>query len=162
MTSDHGKKSHRRLVLAAVLAAISILTWSPPSGAQEIAGVVRSFQGSASVTRGDVVLPVTPGMKLHVGDVVSTGSDSSLGMIFRDDSTLSLGPDSSLVVREFLFSPADHKLGLVARLTRGTMAYLSGVLGKLAPEAVRFETPVATIGIRGTRFAVKAGEALSR
>jgi len=74
------------------------------------------------------------------------------------DTAIALGPDSSLVIREFLFSPAEHRLGLVARLTQGTMAYLSGVLGKLAPEAVRFETPVATIGIRGTRFAVKAGE----
>ncbi len=38
------------------------------------------------------------------------------------------------------------------------MAYISGLIGKLAPESARFETPVATIGIRGTRFAVKVGE----
>jgi hypothetical protein len=42
------------------------------------------------------------------------------------------------------------------------MAYISGLIGKLAPESVRFETPVASIGIRGTCFAVKAGEPASR
>jgi hypothetical protein len=38
------------------------------------------------------------------------------------------------------------------------MAYLSGLIGKLSPESARFETPVASIGIRGTRFAVKTDE----
>jgi len=148
--------------VAALLLTGSILAWGLPSAAGEIAGVVRSSQGSVTVTRGEEVFPAKPGVRLIVGDLLSTGSDGSMGVIFRDDSTLSLGPDSSLVLREFLFSPADRKLGLVASLTRGTMAYLSGLLGKLAPETVRFETPVATIGIRGTRFAVKAGEPSSR
>lgn len=158
MTSGNRKPASRRRIVAVLIVALSILAWGLPSSAQEIAGVVQSSQGSATVTRGGQETPADPGMKLQVGDVLATGSNGSLGVIFRDDSTLSLGPDSSLVVREFLFSPAEHRLGLVARLTKGTMAYLSGVLGKLAPEAVRFETPVATIGIRGTRFAVKAGE----
>ena len=41
------------------------------------------------------------------------------------------------------------------------MAYLTGLIGKLAPEKARFETPTATIGIRGTHFAVMAGDPLS-
>jgi hypothetical protein len=49
-------------------------------------------------------------------------------------------------------------MSLIARLAKGTMAYMSGIIGKLAPESVRFETPVATIGIRGTCFVVNAGE----
>jgi hypothetical protein len=43
-------------------------------------------------------------------------------------------------------------------LSRGTLSYLSGLIGKLAPESARFETPVASIGIRGTRFAMKVDE----
>jgi hypothetical protein len=38
------------------------------------------------------------------------------------------------------------------------MAYLSGLIGKLSPESVRIETPTASIGVRGTHFAVKAGD----
>ncbi|HZW37076.1 MAG TPA: FecR family protein, partial [Candidatus Deferrimicrobiaceae bacterium] len=92
------------------------------------------------------------------GDTLGTGRDGSMGVIFRDNSTLSLGPDSSLVIKTFLFSPAEGKLGLWVRISRGTMAYLSGLIGKLAPASARFETPVASIGIRGTRFAVKVDE----
>ena len=89
-------------------------------------------------------------------------SATSLGVILRDDSSLSIGPGSRLVLRSFRFSPSEEKFDLVARITRGTMAYLSGLIGKLAPEKARFETPTATIGIRGTRFAVKVREPSSR
>ena len=45
-------------------------------------------------------------------------------------------------------------MSIITRLLKGTSAYLSGIIGKLSPESVRFETPVASIGIRGTKFAV--------
>jgi hypothetical protein len=116
--------------------------------AQETIGVVRNTTGEATITRGDQVLPAVPGMKLIAGDTLGTGSDGTLGVILRDNSTLSLGPGSNLEIQEFLFSPSEGKLGLLARITRGTMAYLSGLIGKLAPESARFETPTASIGIR--------------
>ncbi len=162
MTSHPRKSANRYPRTAAVFATLAILVFALPSAAAEVAAVVHSSEGKATVTRGEKSFPVKPGMKLMVHDAVSTGPDGSVGVVFRDDSTLSLGPDSRIVLREFLFSPSERKLGLVARLTQGTMAYLSGLLGKLAPEKVRFETPVATIGIRGTRFAVRAGEPATR
>jgi hypothetical protein len=150
----------------ALFVAILLVTFFVPTlghaAADGTIGVVRTSAGSATVTRGGVVLPATTGTRIHAGDTLSTGSDGSLGVILRDDSSLSLGPESSLVLRDFLFSPSEGKLGLLVRLSRGTMAYLSGLIGKLAPEKARFETPVATIGIRGTCFAVMAGEAPSR
>jgi len=60
-----------------------------------------------------------------------------------------------LAINEFQFSPAEGKLSIVTRLLKGTSAYVSGIIGKLSPKSVRFETPVANIGIRGTKFAVK-------
>jgi hypothetical protein len=119
-------------------------------------GVVTRSKGDATVSRGGKAFRAEAGTRLQAGDILATGRDGSMGVILRDDSTLSLGPDSTLAVEKFLFSPADGKYGLLARLSRGTMAYLSGLIGKLAPEKARFETPVASIGIRGTRFAVKA------
>ncbi len=149
------------LFVAIVLAAISI----PARGHADTdgtIGVVRNFAGSAILTRGGNVLPATTGTRLHVGDTLATGPDGSLGVILRDDSTLSLGPSSSLVLQDFVFSPNEGKLGLWVRLSKGTMAYLSGLIGKLAPEKARFDTPLATIGIRGTHFAVKAADPAPR
>ncbi|MGZ8463750.1 MAG: FecR family protein [Candidatus Deferrimicrobiaceae bacterium] len=147
---------------ALLLGALCLLANAGASVAGDTIGVVRIASGVATVARGDKTLPAAPGLKLQVGDTLGTGRDGSLGVILRDDSVLSIGPGSRLVLRSFLFSPSEEKFDLVARITRGTMAYLSGLIGKLAPENARFETPTATIGIRGTRFAVKVGEPSAR
>jgi len=149
------------LFVAILLAAVSIPVWGH-AGADGTIGVVRNSVGSATVTRGGNVLPAPTGTRLRAGDTLGTGPDGSLGILLRDNSSLSLGPSSSFVLREFLFSPAEGQFSLLVRLTKGTMAYLSGLIGKLAPEKARFETPTATIGIRGTHFAVMAGEPVSQ
>ena len=162
MTSKRSGAMKHKLSIAILLVTISVLTTGLSAAAQETIGIVRTSEGKATVTRGGKVIPAEEGTKLLVGDTLGTGSDGSLGVILRDNSTLSLGPESSFVIQKFLFSPAEGKLGLMARLTKGTMAYLSGLIGKLAPESVRFETPTASIGVRGTHFAVKTGEFASQ
>ena len=149
------------LFVAILLAAILVPTWGH-ANADGTIGVVRNSEGSATVTRGGNVLPATTGTRLHTGDTLGTGPDGSLGVILRDNSSLSLGPSSSLVLQDFLFSPSEGKFSLLVHISKGTMAYLSGLIGKLAPEKARFETPTATIGIRGTHFAVKVGETVPR
>ena len=145
-----------------LLSALCLPTVAGAADAGETIGMVRTVSGDAAVTRGETSLPADPGLKLMVGDTLVTGRDGSIGVILRDDSSLSIGPGSHLVLRSFQFSPPEGKFDLVAQISRGTMAYLSGLIGKLAPEKVRIETPTATIGIRGTRFAVKVGEPSDR
>lgn len=152
----------RILFITILLASISIpaLTWSAVEAVQvqDVIGIVRMSEGEASINRGTRVLPAFVGSKLKTGDVLTTGPGGSVGVTLRDNSSLSIGPQSSISLQDFLFAPAEGKLSLVARLAKGTMAYMSGIIGKLSPESVRFETPVSTIGIRGTFFVVNAGE----
>ena len=147
---------------ALLLSALCILPAADAAFAGDPIGVVRTASGAATVTRGEKTLPAVPGLKIMAGDTLGTGRDGSLGVILRDDSSLSIGPESRLVLRSFRFEPLEGKFDLVARITRGTMAYLSGLIGKMAPGKARFETPTATIGIRGTRFAVKVGDSSAR
>jgi len=146
-----------------LLSALLLLTFAilPPdisAADPDTIGIVRTLEGQATFTRRGQISPAVVGTKLQVEDTLMTGPNGSMGVILRDNSTLSIGPNSSLVIRNFLFSPAEGKLGLLVRLSRGTMAYLSGLIGKLAPESALFETPVGSIGIRGTRFAVKVDD----
>jgi hypothetical protein len=145
-----------------LLAALCLPAVAGTAIAGETIGIVRAVSGDATVIRGEKSLPAAPGLKIMVGDTLVTGRDGTVGVILRDDSSLSVGPESRLVLRNFQFSPSEGKFELVTRISRGTMAYLSGLIGKLAPEKARFETPTATIGIRGTRFALKVGEPSSR
>lgn len=121
-------------------------------------GSVKTVSGTALVRRAGEDLPARPGLKLQAGDTLETAAGSSLGVILRDDSLISLGPSTVVAIEKFLFSPAEGKIGLTTRILRGTMAYLSGLIGRLAPESATFLTPAATIGIRGTHFAVSVAE----
>ncbi len=152
----------RSLLVAVLLSSAFILPPGTALAAGEPIGFVRNLSGTASLTRGGDTIPAAEGMKLLVGDTLVTGPDGSLGAIFRDNSSISMGPDSSFAVRDFEFAPEAGKYGLLIRITRGSLAYLSGLIGKLSPESARFETPTATIGIRGTRFAVQVGEPVTQ
>jgi len=147
-------------LLAAVLTFLVVLlaAGAPADAADEPIGSIKTVRGSASVLRGGEAIPARTGLKLLAGDTLETGTDGALGLILRDDSLLSLGPSSRVAVERFLFAPAEGQLGLTARVLRGTLTYLSGIIGRLAPEATTFVTPVATIGVRGTHFAVQVEE----
>lgn len=123
---------------------------------------VKTFAGTATIARTDKVIPVSKDEKIYTGDTIKTGANGSVGITFRDNTLLSLGPDSAVVIQEYLFAPAQGKLSIVTRMIKGTAAYFSGIIAKLAPQSVRFETPVATVGFRGTKFLVSVEEEASK
>jgi hypothetical protein len=142
---------------AAILAGL--LAVAPSAAAQALdIGVIKTVTGGVTVVRGQNGIPATPGMIVLVKDSLVTGKDGSVGVVLKDDSTVSLGPDSEISFQDFQFSPGEGRLSWVSRFVRGTAVFLTGIIGKLSPQSVRVETPVATVGIRGTRFAIKVGE----
>jgi len=113
-------------------------------------GHVKTATGDASILRDDRLIPAQPGYSLLQGDVLITGAKSTMGVILRDDTILSMGSSTETRLEQFAFEPAEHKLGMVVRVSKGIICYLSGRISKLAPGSVRIETPVATLGVRGT------------
>lgn len=75
-----------------------------------------------------------------------------MGVTLRDNTQLSIGPDTELILNEFLFAPAQGQFRLDARIFQGTLNYVSGVMARLKPQAVTVTTPTDIIGIRGTHF----------
>lgn len=118
-------------------------------------GIIRSVSNEADILRNNTLIPAETNMKVMNGDVVTTGPSGSLGLIFEDDTVVSMGPDSEFVIEDFLFKPAEKKLSFVVRMFQGTFSFLSGQITKLAPDAVRLETPDATVGMRGTHVLIK-------
>jgi hypothetical protein len=127
-------------------------------GAETRIGVVKNANGIVSVERNNVLIPMKVGDKLYENDTIVTGRGGSMGLILRDNSVLSVGSNTRLIISKYVFEPAEKKLSMVARIKQGTLTYLTGVMAKLNPNAVRFETPVAVCGIRGTHFAIKVDE----
>jgi hypothetical protein len=136
---------------------LCLLVFSFPAAirAEQAAGSIKTLKGDVSIQRGDTTFPATIGMPVYPQDTLKTSANSALGIILHDDTLISLGPDSALCLKEYVFEPKDNRFSVVFSLLKGTFAYLSGVIGKLAPESIRLETPTSTIAVRGTRLLVK-------
>lgn len=137
-----------------------IICWvshvSADSGAK--VGFVHTMKGNATIVRGGQSLPAAPGLEIYRDDVLQTAKESALGIVMEDDSTISLGAESEFAIKTCEFSPSEGRFSLVLRMLKGTFAYISGMISKLAPGAVQLEIPDGTIAVRGTKLLVDVRE----
>ena len=145
--------------LALVVGAVMLLATGIPSAAlaSEGVGTVKTLDGEAFIIRGDQRLDAALGTSINQADVIETSGGGSVGILFNDDTQFSLGPNSRATIDEFVYNP-DQSGSFVAKLWKGTLGFVTGKVGKTNPENVRIETPLATIGIRGTAFVVTVEE----
>jgi hypothetical protein len=73
-----------------------------------------------------------------------------------DDSLLTAGPGSTLVISEFRFNSTTHEGSFLATLLQGTLSMVTGLIAKQAPQNVNVQTRNAVMGVRGTEFIVDA------
>jgi hypothetical protein len=133
-----------------------VIGWSVCGFAEsEHVGIVKTVSGNVAIERNGQSVAAQINTKVINGDLVKTGPDGKVGLVFADDTVISMGSNSQIVIENFLFEPAEKQLSFVARMIQGTASFLSGQIAKLAPDSVRLETPDATIGLRGTRVLVK-------
>lgn len=136
--------------VALVLAAAPVFAQAPRP-----AGLIKIASGSAFVVRAGAQLPAEAGQPIFEADTVKTGADGRLGITLKDDTRVSLGPASEVHLNRFSYAPAEGQLALALQVVRGVVAYVSGHIAKLAPDAVRIETPSAILGVRGTTLAIR-------
>lgn len=146
----------RILVSAVVLTLACTPLLSQAQG--ETAGSVKTVTGDAWVSTAGQRVKAQVGTVVFLGSQLKTAKAASLGVTFRDNTLMSFGPDTELTVDEYLFAPLEGKLKFGARLDKGSLNYVSGVIAKLRPDAVNVKTPTGTIGVRGTQFLIKVDE----
>ncbi|WP_321470935.1 FecR domain-containing protein [uncultured Paludibaculum sp.] len=123
-------------------------------GTDNIVGSVKVAQGGVEVRRGTQTIRVHEGLHLLLDDTLLTSADGRLGAILQDGTRLSLGPKSELQISRFVYQPVEGKFGLLLRLARGALCYVSGKIARFASESVSVETPVGVVGLRGTHLAI--------
>jgi len=151
-------KKYKRYVLQVALWLGLVVTAHPVLAQDAVIGYVKTAQDDANLVFGGKTVKAQPGMPVQVGHVLKTGKPGSLGVTFRDNTMVSIGPDTEMVVDEYLYAPSNGELKLAATLVKGTLQYISGVIAKLKPEAVTVKTPVGIIGVRGTRYVAMVEE----
>jgi hypothetical protein len=137
-------------VLTLMLATTTPVVAQQPSPA----GHVKVASGSAFIVRQNTTIPARPGAPVFASDALRTGVDGTVGVTLKDDTRLSLGPSSEVRLERYVYAPGEGGFGMVLKFVRGVTAYVSGRMAKLAPDAIRLETPGAIVGVRGTTVAV--------
>ncbi len=124
----------------------------------EPAGSVDSLKGIVTAQRGGVEVELGAGDPIYEGDVIVTGGDSAVGIVFADNSTMSMGGDARISIDEMVYDASAQSGSQLFDIVQGAFVFASGQIGHNNPEDVQVRTPVATIGIRGTKYGVNVDQ----
>lgn len=124
------------------------------------AGTVKTLRGNVQVERAGTLSSLRVGDSLQEGDRIQVPSQGSAGITLKDDTLISLGSQSALVIRNFAYNPVTQEGSVFTSILSGSMRYVSGLIARLNPKAIRVDTPMATIGIRGTEFIVEVEDGI--
>jgi VCBS repeat-containing protein len=118
-----------------------------------IIGHVSKLAGSATAIRNGVSIILNQGDSVEKGDVVATGSDSTLGVTFIDGTVFGLSSNARMVLNEMVYDPNGSNNSSLISLVAGTISFVAGETAKHGD--MKVDTPVATMGIRGTAVLVE-------
>jgi VCBS repeat-containing protein len=124
-----------------------------PSVAPAVIGHVTKLSGNATAIRNGVSVTLNPGDTVHKGDVVQSGSDSTLGITFIDGTVFGLASNARMVLNEMIYDPNGSDNKSLLSLVAGTISFVAGATAKKGD--MKVDTPVATMGIRGTAVLVE-------
>ncbi len=137
-----------------LIAAACIAT--PAHAVEEQVALLKNVTGQVQIVRVGATVEAKAGAPLYVADKLISSPNASAGITFKDGTLITLGASAELLVRDYVFEPKDAKYAFSVYLAKGTAIYSSGKIGKVAPESVKVDSPLATVGVRGTRFIIQA------
>jgi hypothetical protein len=121
-------------------------------------GKVVTATGSVTIERANAVVvqvnlrglavQTKVGDLVYQGDVVQTGADGKLGINFTDGTSFNLSSNARMALSEFVYEPNGTSNSTLFNLTKGTFTFVAGNSAKTG--SMKVDTPVATMGIRGT------------
>ncbi len=123
------------------------------SVAPPVIGHVTKLTGSATAIRNGVSIILNQGDNVLKGDVVQSGSNSTLGITFIDGTVFGLASNAKMVLNEMIYDPNRSDNKSLISLVQGTISFVAGATAKHGD--MKVDTPVATMGIRGTAVLVE-------
>ncbi len=118
--------------------------------AQSVATVI-GLKGGVQVERAGQVRSLALKDNIEVKDTIRTDANGKVQLFFQDNSTVTVGVNSVFSIDDY--DNADIK-SFKGNLAVGFARFVTGAIVENSPEAFSVKTPEATVGIRGTTFAV--------
>lgn len=146
-------------VLAAALTVVVIPAYAQAiPAAQAWAGQIKVSRGIVRIERAGQRFPGPVGARLKVDDSVITEGNGSAGITFADNSALSMGPDSEIVLKRFSYDPTTYMGAFDAFVKAGTVSLQAGNLADSGPDNVRITTPKSELKGNARQLLVSVGD----
>jgi len=123
-------------------------------------GTMDQVQGTAiEIKRKQSSIAGKTNVGIESMDSISVGSNSQVGITFKDQSKVKITENSRLIIDDFVYDPKNSDAGKVGmKIALGTVKMASGQIAKNNSQQVNIKTPTATIAVRGTDFAMTVDE----
>ncbi len=125
----------------------------PSASVGKVIGHITKLAGTATAIRNGVSIILNQGDNVEKGDVVQSGSNSTLGITFIDGTVFGLSSNARMVLNEMVYDPNGSNNSSLLSLVAGTISFVAGETAKHGD--MKVDTPVATMGIRGTAVLVE-------
>jgi len=136
-----------RLVLITVTTAIFAID------SQAYVAEILRINGNVNITHKDgSSSKATNKTTLENGDTIEVKQKAKAQMRFDDGTVITLGRNSIFSINQYLYDETKESKAEFDIL-KGTFKFLTGHIGKVAPEHFKLKAKTATIGIRGTYVA---------
>lgn len=100
---------------------------------------------------------VSLGSKVESLDTIRTAR-ARANIKFKDETQVAITENSKLVIDEYVYDPNRGAGKMSMKIALGTVRYASGAIAKNNNENINIQTPVATVGVRGTSFSMTVDE----
>jgi fibronectin-binding autotransporter adhesin len=140
-------------IVKALVGEVEVSQAGTAPAASQVIGHVTKLAGSATVIRNGVSVILNMGDNVEKGDVVESGANSTVGITFIDGTVFGLSSNARMVLNEMVYDPNGSNNSSLLSLVAGTITFVAGETAKHGD--MKVDTPVATMGIRGTAVLVE-------
>lgn len=114
-------------------------------------GIVKEANGESTITHANgVIEKIAVGTPVYEGDIIETKGNGAVNITFIDETTFAVSENARMAIDEYVFDPASLSGETNFSVLRGVFVFTSGLIGREDPDDVKIDTPVGSIGIRGT------------
>lgn len=146
----------KSLPLVLLILCLTAPLFSTRAEAQAVATVIALRGTVAAQDKSGASRNLSLKSQIFQEDVLKTGNDGQLQIMFTDSTIIRLGRDSEMKIAEYRWQPEQKDGALRTQVKEGTFRVMGGALAKEAPQNFKTETPTATIGIRGSMYAFRS------
>ncbi len=120
-------------------------------------GMVVAIKDDSWIQRDGKKVDLKIKSPIYLNDKIFTDESGRVQILFDDDTSLSVGSSSSIMIDNFVFN-TNKKSQFSAKVFKGISRVITGQIVEQNREGFKLQTPLTVVGIRGTILATQVEE----